>query len=855
MSRLTRPRLTGRLAKAARYPIVAIVAAAGFGKSVALRDFLQTERIEHVRYDVRADHRTLLEFVRGFAKAVESSAPGALASFADAQARAIESKHAPLELALWMLEHVHAVKAIVLDDLHHIDGDLESTTFVRELIERSADDLRWIIASRSELGLPIASWIAYEKMDLPVREADLCFTLSEALAAAQDANVGEERAQELLRLTDGWPVAFSIALRSATAPADLPVVTDGTREVIYRYLAEQVFARLSPQEREFLLQTSVYAWLDSQIIERRGDAPELLGKLRREAGFIYAASESELRYHDLFRDFLENELRARGEAAWAATVCAAAEVLEMLDRNSEALVLYQRANATADLVRLLESRGFDLLDRGRTEVVETSINGIPDAQRRAHSAIIGIEAAIAARRGNADLAEDGYRLALERATKTAQKAEIAYRYAIDLVRADRNAEAIALLEPHADSALSDTALRASLLATLASAHVQAGNAAAAKQYIERGLTLLERSPEGTLRARIYQRAAYVMLRSGDVDRARQYASTAVELAERQGLYDLAARAYSVLYNITNDVDDDPISSLRFLEALEACARKGGSAQMRVFAVVAVFDIAVERGDDATIGRLEMEIDSLEASYPQAVINALLPARALQAAWKKEFAEAYELLGRTASAQQTAERRALRWAEIAVYALAAGLRDEGDAALNQAYGELAQCEGVNRRLLRTRIFIALGELLRGRDVAANRLLHEVEKQATAKMPRIRALVRPALLLYGRLFGGNYNDASFEAALERVRAENLGGLARLLETLPLNAISNRGLGQLTSAEQQILRALAGGASSKAIAAQSGRSPQTVDVHIRSICRKLGCSGRIEAIALAVQSGWVS
>jgi DNA-binding NarL/FixJ family response regulator len=51
------------------------------------------------------------------------------------------------------------------------------------------------------------------------------------------------------------------------------------------------------------------------------------------------------------------------------------------------------------------------------------------------------------------------------------------------------------------------------------------------------------------------------------------------------------------------------------------------------------------------------------------------------------------------------------------------------------------------------------------------------------------------------------------------------------------------------------LAKGASTKDVAAKSGRSPQTVDTHIRSICRKLNCSGRREAVAIATAAGWVS
>jgi DNA-binding CsgD family transcriptional regulator len=62
----------------------------------------------------------------------------------------------------------------------------------------------------------------------------------------------------------------------------------------------------------------------------------------------------------------------------------------------------------------------------------------------------------------------------------------------------------------------------------------------------------------------------------------------------------------------------------------------------------------------------------------------------------------------------------------------------------------------------------------------------------------------------------------------------------------------LAVLTPAERAILALLVRGASSKEIAARTKRSAQTVDTHIRSICRKLNCSGRREAVALAIGAG---
>ena len=77
-----RARINERLEHATRFPVTLIVAPAGFGKSVALRDFLESGTMDAVRYDVRREDGTLLAFVRQFVNVLANAAPSALAASA-----------------------------------------------------------------------------------------------------------------------------------------------------------------------------------------------------------------------------------------------------------------------------------------------------------------------------------------------------------------------------------------------------------------------------------------------------------------------------------------------------------------------------------------------------------------------------------------------------------------------------------------------------------------------------------------------------------------------------------------------------------------------------------------------------
>jgi ATP/maltotriose-dependent transcriptional regulator MalT len=852
---LLRARVNDRIVRAARFPVTVIVAPAGFGKSVALRDFAETTRLDAVRYDVAREDRTLLAFVHGLSAALEAVAPTALAAFPAMQQRVMGLADPVRELGDWFAEHLkRTVCTVVIDDLHHAAADPNTVALLVDLIERTGQRIRWILATRSDAWLPIASWVGYGLMDLPVAEDDLRFTADEALATADDAQaIAEPGEIEALReLTGGWPIALSIALRTRTHAADLRAAASGTREMVYRYLAEQVFAGLSLAQQRFLLRSCVFATFDQEIAETLGGTTEFLLELRRSVTFLSTTASSEYRYHDLFRDFLERELRRAGSGEWYAAHVAGAELLEQRPgAEAGALAMHAKVGAVDGIVRVIERCGIGLLERGEGETLAAAIEVVPDDRRRENAALIGIRAMLDANRGRFDVAERSFTAAIERAHDPELRIALVHRYAIELVRQDR--DSLELLEPYARDESLAPSLRVPMLGTLATAYVRAGRMTDAMVTTRRALDLAEPLSDD-LRARLYQQAAYVYQLAPTHERVREYATLAVELASSRGLFEVAARAYTVLYTVVSDEDDDPIATLGILDRLEECARKGASRQVRVFGLVAAYAIQVERGDDAALEVLDSELGDDMATPALTRAQALLPAYALRAAWEGDFRRAYDLLAGTAPQQTIPERRAMRSAETALYAFAAGLRDEGEEALRDALAVLERCERSSPRLVRAQVMLALAELVRGRTSAAHRSLAEAERLLAPSMRRLRALVQ-AVRAMERVQLEQVDPAALTASLERLRAEHFGGIARLLATLPLTHVEGSGYTQLTPSEREILQMLAKGASTKDVAAKSGRSPQTVDTHIRSICRKLNCSGRREAVAIATAAGWVA
>ena len=849
-----RSRVNERLGRAARFPVTLIVAPAGFGKTVALRDFLATSRIDAVRYEVPREDRTLLAFAHGFARALRGIAPAAPSTFPQLQSRILPEASPVATIAEWFGEHLRrAVTTIVIDDLHHASVDARVVELVVTLIERTTGRINWIIATRSDAGLPIASWIGYGRIDVPVGEDDLRFTEDEALAAAEDARAGiaSNEIDALRELTGGWPVALSIALRTRTHSTDLFAATAGAREMVYRYLAEQVYSGLSGEQQSFLLDTSVFPSFDASIVDALGGSAALLAELRRGASFINEVSPGIFRYHDLFRDFLESELRRAGGERWSQAHLRAARILEERGDVSRALALFTLAQDRASVIGLLSRHGEDLYERGDAESISAAL-ALLDESDVSDARILALKAISLSGRGHFDLAERDFLDAIARAGDGAVRLSIVHRYAIELIR--NNRDAVALLAPYAVNEGIAPDLRVPLLGTYATALARAGLLDRAVEMIALAISAINADVSNATRARFYQQAAFVHQLLPDRGNGWNYANLAIELAQAAGLFDVVARAYSVLYAIVYDDEDDPIESLAILDRLIEAARKSGGVQTRIYGLLASMDIEVDRGDDVAIDRLDREIARAEATLPQVSAETLLPARALREAWNGDFVAAHAILSSSGDAVSGSERRALRWAEIALYALAAQRVDEGRDALARAQSALASVKRASRRTVRTRLVLALAQLLGGHTSAAHHLLSEAENDMPRNARRLHALAH-ALRVYYRRALGQSDSSDVAAALEHLRAAHFGGIARLLAALPLPSSPDAGgYGVLTPAEREILALLAQGASSKEIAAKTGRSAHTIDTHIRSICRKLECSGRREAVALAIRSGWV-
>jgi LuxR family maltose regulon positive regulatory protein len=854
------------LARVTRRRIGLVVAPAGYGKSVAVSQYLLQAEVPGAWFVVRNEHTKPLGFAWGLAHALSQDVPGLERGLLAAYERAAAETNAARALAAWFAAGLEdCSRTVVIDDLHLILEEQSVRDFIVSLIERAPASVRWILVSRSALDLPLATWLAYGHADEPAGEEDLRIRPSEAAAIARacDVAVGAERLEELLELTGGWPAAFIFALRAAARGAELGRIALETREKLYAYLADQAFGTLSPSEQQFLIGTALLPVVDLHLLVQAGwDEPDVTyRRLRRHAGFIVPESATTFHYHDLFRDFLEYRLRLNGRRAYRHTQLASAALLEAADRADVALRLRVAARDHAGIVRMLRDQASRPPLNGMVDPIEEALLSLPQELLQEDAILLGLFARTRALRSAYEESDTLYRAAMELAKVPDQRAKLALSYADSLhVRRDYDGAFAAVNDVDARD-IDDLEVRMRLLSQLGVYRAMRGEFEEAQRLATETLAATVLG-DLDLRAFVVYCAARVSHWSHRPLEERTRTAEALRAAEQSGNSQLVVRCCHALCVFALN-DGDWESATNFLAHMLVHAKREGDLADVNYALEGALALAAMRGDAAAMADAEAalgrDFDAMNLD------SARLFARAMRSAWRGEFRSAVR------EAESGLERlddvseveHIFDLAHVAVYYAAAGDRDGALDAIERATMVTTLLNARDRRgsaeahatltlINIARVLLALAHALSLRSRAASDILSQLAQSDPKPIAAVQSLARAARTL-NRIVQGAAEPDVLDRDLANVREHGLGGYADLLGALPVQiAGSAAAFGTLTKTEMQMLGLIARGGTMKAIAVQVNRSPDTVETHIRAILRKLNCKSRSEAIALARDHG---
>ena len=302
---------------------------------------------------------------------------------------------------------------LVIDDLHELCS-AEALRQLELLIMRAPAALRFVLVTRHDLRLGLHRLrLAGELTE--IRADDLRFSRAEARALLDAAGVAlSDSALDLLYdRTEGWVAGLRLAALSLAGhpdPERFAAEFGGSERTVAEYLLAEVLERQPEQARRLLLRTSILPRVNGELADllTGGSGGERVLQQLEEAGaFVISldARRSWFRYHQLFADLLQLELRGTEPARLPALHEAAAGWYAEHGYPVEAVRQAQAAQNWALAARLLSDRwvGLGLAGLGGTahELLARFPAGVIAADAELAARVAGVQLA----RGSLEEAE------------------------------------------------------------------------------------------------------------------------------------------------------------------------------------------------------------------------------------------------------------------------------------------------------------------------------------------------------------------------------------------------------------------------------------------------------------------
>jgi LuxR family maltose regulon positive regulatory protein len=845
------------------YKLIQISAPAGYGKTTLLAQWAHSSRFPVAWLSLSEEDNDLDRFLRYLLAVWQEVQPGV--------------RESPLALLLgsWLPDSEAALSAFiniandasnyavfVLDDYHLIEDPTihQALTF---LLDHLPPTLHFVLVGRAEPPLPLARYRArYELLEFRAEELQFLLEETADFLSQMRLELSYDEVVTLQTQLEGWIAGLQLvvlSLQRRLAGADKLVVT-GKHRFIADYLGEDVLAPLPDNLRHFLLQTSILdrlcGSLCDAIIEGQ-DSHDMLQRLERENLFLMPLDDSRewYRYHWLFADFLQEELKRRQPDRVAQLHRRAARWYLTHDLPEQAFDHALDGDDVELTVKIFDRYLNAKLLGGEFRVVKRWLDSMPAAWVAAYPVLDLGRAGFLAYTGAFEACIRCIN-GVEQRLQSAEKEDV--RWQLARVTAVRCFIACAQNDLGQAEALADQALRdlphedlgfrPAIYAALGDSYRQNARWEEAKACYLEALNFTHVPAIRAQSAHIFGALADLDLRQGRLRNAASYwskAMTAIQKRENLGHLPLPVIGwlYTRLSEILYEWNELEEAWKHLLQGLER-AELGGDPRALIAGYLLASRLKLTQGDDEGAAEyLERARPLMEqASFVEWVsrfqhcqLELWLAQDRLRTAvaWADEMLQSGELEERPES-------------EVAQLALVRVLIVKGDTpSLEQASVHLArllqaaEAEGRMGILIRALALQALADWRRGNSTGA-----------MTSLERALRLAEPEG--YVRLFADL--GLSMARLLQEARTRTVmpGYISTLLAACGVDS-STDSLSvplpePLTPREQEVLELLAAGLTNREIGEKLVVSPQTVKKHTGNIYGKLGVGNRTEAVGRA-------
>jgi len=281
--------------------IIAVCAPAGYGKTVAVAQWLDKYAYAKTIFTVDEYDNNMASFCERFCAALRTCQPQNKTLINIISHAFFHS--APDEFTLRAVSALSGRKqtVFVIDDLHLIHNR-EILKLLLIFIKRLPDNFQIVLISRNDM--------QYDLSDLWMKGHVICVDMRRLLFTDKDiadlykkrgGGITQEQAKDICRQTQGWAIGINAFMLSGGES------TDKVYNYLDDFIQSNIWEKWDYTTRDFMLRTANLRELTPSLCNVVADtnhSDKVLEALVYEGAFVMQVQKSVYRYHHLFQNFL-----------------------------------------------------------------------------------------------------------------------------------------------------------------------------------------------------------------------------------------------------------------------------------------------------------------------------------------------------------------------------------------------------------------------------------------------------------------------------------------------------------------------------------------------------------------------
>lgn len=347
----SRSRMNRLLSRALDYPLTAVVAGAGYGKTTAAREYLGRANVHWGWVTLTSgDPDVFWDNLCAAVRPISVEAADALCVLG------MPVGAWPVSRAVKLLqEHCAEPFLLCVDDYQFLPEDSPVHTLVETVAFEDIPNFHLLLLSRAQPNIRLAT-LASKEMALCIDADALRFTQSETdgYLAMRGLRLSKEMVSSICKTADGWVSAIyllSEGIRTGGAVQKSSIDT---------LFTENLMRPLPECDRDALCRLSVFEAFTTELaVDALGTARirDVIAGFLRENAFLTRDERGLYRFHPLLRDYLAARCPDDGEQKDVCRRAGRWALSHSCEPWLNALTLFERADGIEELLSLLNKPG------------------------------------------------------------------------------------------------------------------------------------------------------------------------------------------------------------------------------------------------------------------------------------------------------------------------------------------------------------------------------------------------------------------------------------------------------------------------------------------------------------------